>query len=268
MHQDSLALCPTKSNIPTTDTTLEHTGAILDFPILTKEGNINMMPTDTPPAPATTAANNDDDDESFPDLLNPDDDSSVSTSGSDSDCDEKIDDDEDILNIESGAVDITNADITSPQPLSAPPRWSTRIKKPNSKYAFHTCHYNQADNATENDFDLVFACASKAVTCLPTKDDALSWEPATHSIQDILKMPEGPRQQACLKSVWKELKALVDAKTFAKSKRKDLNSNTCIWKTILSSFIDGIFFKISNHEREWVSISILFNGQRNQIFYL
>jgi hypothetical protein len=65
------------------------------------------------------------------------------------------------------------------------------------------------------------------ITALPSNNDALSWEPAPRSIRDILKMPQGPVRQAWLKSVWKELKALVDSGTFAKPKpKRPHNANT------------------------------------------
>ncbi len=88
MHQDGLTLHLTKSSIPTTDATLEHSGSIENFPIIAKEGNITS--TGGPSAP--TFDTNDDNDGSVPDLLHPDDDSSVSTSGSD--IDNQLDDDD------------------------------------------------------------------------------------------------------------------------------------------------------------------------------
>ena len=130
--------------------------------------------------------------------------------------------------LEAGTNDPTaDSDIISPQPLSTGLRRSTRTKKPNSRYAYHVRRYDWADSANDIDFDLVLACASEVITALPSNNDALFWEPAPRSIRDILKMPQGPVRQAWLKSVWKELKALVDSGTFAKPKGKMThNANT------------------------------------------
>jgi len=56
---------------------------------------------------------------------------------------------------------------------------------------------------------------------VPTTTDALSWEPAPNSKWDILKMPDGAVRQEGLKSVKKELKTLVDAKTFVADNPQD-----------------------------------------------
>jgi hypothetical protein len=201
MLQDSLPFRPVTSSIPTVDATIEHTGSIENFPVIAEEGD-------------TTNTNANDDNDDVPDLLHPDDDSSVSTSGSDID---EIIDDEDILDIEAGNNIID--DETSPQPIIELRR-STRTRKPNPKYAYYTRHYDWVDNADPSNMELATACASEAIPSLPSSGDALSWEPAPKSIQEILKMPEGTVRQAWLKSVWKELKALVDAKTFAKRKEE------------------------------------------------
>ncbi len=181
MHQDSLALRPVSSVIPTVDTTIEQTGDINNFSTIAEQGNA-----------ATDNSNADDGD--MLDLLHPDDDSSVSSSEYSSDTEEDFDVDGDILDVEAGNVNnlSQDIDIISPQPLTSSLRRSTRIRKPNSRYAYHIRHYDWADNANESDFDLVLACASEAITALPSKNDALSWEPAPRSIRDILKMPEGP----------------------------------------------------------------------------
>jgi len=63
---------------------------------------------------------------------------------------------------------------------------------------------------------------------VPTTTDALSWEPAPNSIQDILKMPDGTVRQEWLKSVKKELKSLVDAKTFVTDNPQDGEISTPI----------------------------------------
>jgi hypothetical protein len=65
--------------------------------------------------------------------------------------------------------------------------------------------------------ELCIACASEAITPCPIKGgDIQSWEPAPRTIRDIIKMSEGQVRNEWLKSVKKELKALVDAKTFIK----------------------------------------------------
>jgi hypothetical protein len=65
--------------------------------------------------------------------------------------------------------------------------------------------------------ELCIACASEAITPCPIKGgDIRSWEPAPRTIRDIIKMSEGQVRNEWLKSVKKELKALVDAKTFIK----------------------------------------------------
>ncbi len=203
MHQDSLALRPLKSITPTADATLEHTGSIADFPIIAKEGNIT--PATTLPIPiATLNDDGDDDNGDVPHLLHPDDDSSASTSSSDTEL--ELDMDDDILDIEAGNLEDQNEiiDTVSPQPLSYPLRRSTRIRKPNSRYAYYTRRYDWVGNASATDLDLAVAFASEAVTALPSTNDALLWEPAPRSIRDILKIPEGPVCQAWLKSVWKD----------------------------------------------------------------
>jgi hypothetical protein len=206
MLQDSLPLRPVTSDIPTVDSTIEHTGSIANFPVIAEEGDIIN----------TTSKNVNDDNDNVPDLLHPDDDSSVSTSGSNID-DEMILDDEDILDVEAGNNIID--DEPSPQPIIELRR-STRARKPNPKYAYYTRHYEWVDNADPSNMELAIACASEAIPSLPSSGDALSWEPAPKSIREILKMPEGTVRQAWLKSVWKELKSLVDAKTFAKRKEE------------------------------------------------
>jgi hypothetical protein len=55
----------------------------------------------------------------------------------------------------------------------------------------------------------------EATPTLPSNSDALSWEPAPNNIRDIMKMPDGVVRQEWLKSVKKEIKMLVDSKTFA-----------------------------------------------------
>jgi hypothetical protein len=125
MRQDSVSLCLVKSVPPMTDATIEQTGSIENFPIITDEENI--IPNTTGP----TATNDDNKDDNVPDLLNTDDDSSVSSSGSGSGSDsdeDKIDDDEDILDIEASNSNIENAEAET----SVPPRSSTRVQKPKS----------------------------------------------------------------------------------------------------------------------------------------
>lgn len=72
MHHDSLALHPLQSSIPTIGTSIEETGAIDHFPIIAKEGYLE------PPSTKESAVN--DDEEDVPDLLRPDEDSSMSDS--------------------------------------------------------------------------------------------------------------------------------------------------------------------------------------------
>jgi hypothetical protein len=110
-QQDSLALRPVKSTIPTVDATLEHTGSIEDCPTITEEGNITTA--------NITAAHkaDDDDDGDLPDLLHPDDDSFVSTS--EHEPDEELDMDDDILDLATGNINPNDdTDIITPQPLS------------------------------------------------------------------------------------------------------------------------------------------------------
>ncbi len=190
------------------ETPIEETGAIDNFLIITEEGNVAP-----PPAPATGNAIDDDDD--VPDLLHPDNDSSMSDSERD-DEEEGIDD----LDLPDD-LDFYNTPIEediSPQPLSDPssqPRRSTRVRKPNSRYAYHTRRYDWMNTASDEDIELCLACATKAILSHPIKgSDIHSWEPAPRTIRDILKMPEGPVKREWLKAVRKELKALVDSRTF------------------------------------------------------
>jgi hypothetical protein len=77
------------------------------------------------------------------------------------------------------------------------------------------------DNIGSSYQELARACAIEAMPAVPTTTDALSWEPAPNSICDILKMPDGTVHQEWLKSVKKELKTLVDAKTFVVDNLQD-----------------------------------------------
>jgi transposase InsO family protein len=210
MHHDSLALRPLTSSIPTMETPIEETGAIDNFPIIAKEGNAAP-----PPAHATSNAIDDDDDVS--DLLHPDDDSSVSYSEQDEE-EEDIDD----LDLPDD-LDFHNTPIEediSPQPLldpSSQPRRSTRVRKPSSRYAYHTRRYDWMNTTTNEDIELCLACATEAILSLPIKGSNIhSWEPAPRTIRDILKMPDVPVKREWLKAVRKELKALVDSRTFIK----------------------------------------------------
>lgn len=110
---------------------MEETGAIDQFPIIAKEGNLE------PPPAKDSAVDND-----VPDLLHPDDDSSVS----DSEYDE-AEDELDNLDIpdDLDLRDTMTDDDVSPQPLSDPssqPRRSTHVRKPESCYAYHTRQYD------------------------------------------------------------------------------------------------------------------------------
>lgn len=177
---------------------IEETGAIDNFPINAKEGNLK-------PSAEESASVNDGDGVDVPDLLHPDDDSSMSHSEhEDAEDDLDFPDDLDLPN------DKADEDI-SPQPLSDPssqPWWSTHVQKSISRYAYHTRQYDWANSATLDNIELCLACASEAILSYPIKGgDAHSWEPAPRTIRDILKLPEGPVKHEWLKSVKKELNA-------------------------------------------------------------
>ena len=66
-----------------------------------------------------------------------------------------------------------------------------------------------------SDADLQEACAIEAHPIhLSPSSTFQSWEPAPRTIRDIMKMPEGHMKSEWLRSVKKELKTLVDNKTF------------------------------------------------------
>jgi hypothetical protein len=114
-------------------------------------------------------------------------------------------------------------------------RRSTRVHKPNPKYARNHFSNAVAWASTWADQDLIEACAAEAQpetlpnaqdayswgACaaeaqpetLPNAQDAYSWEPAPKSIRDILKLPDGPVKTAWLKSVKKEMGTLIDSGT-------------------------------------------------------
>jgi hypothetical protein len=215
MHQDSLSLRPVQSTIPTVDTQLEHTGSLSNFPTIAKEGNIeegNLEPTQVVENLVENLPQDDVDDNSVPDLLHPDDDLSASNSEAelDDDLEDEMEDEMDIPH------DTKVDDDISPQPLPELRR-STRTRKPNSRYAYHTQHYDWMHHIPDNDLELCLACASEAILSLPIKgSDVHSWEPVPRTIREILRMPDGPVKREWLKAVRKELKALVDANTFVK----------------------------------------------------
>lgn len=84
MHQDSLAQCSISSTIPPVDATIEHTESINNFPSIAEEGNATTI----------EEPSNNVDDEDAPDILHPDDDSSISSSESESHDSEGFDDKE------------------------------------------------------------------------------------------------------------------------------------------------------------------------------
>jgi hypothetical protein len=148
-------------------------------------------------------------DDNVPDLIDHDDDSTAEY-----DWDSEIDD-KDILDLETPAkpepASISPQSIVEPAGLLC----SARARKPNPKYANIARGYEwENDSIGSNCQDLARACAIEAMPAVPTTTDVVSWEPAPNSIQDILKMPDGTVQQEWLKSVKKELKTLVDTKTF------------------------------------------------------
>jgi len=92
---------------------------------------------------------------------------------------------------------------------------------------------------------LACACAIEATPTLPTVGDALSWEPAPSSIRDILKMPNGTVCQEWLKSVKKELKTLVDSKTFEADNLQDGETSTPVMEIFKVKFNgDGSLHKL------------------------
>jgi len=166
---------------------------------------------------APLESNSVDDIDYVPDFMHPDDDSSVSEDEFDDEDDDVSLTDDNIFNVEYPAP-IEEPEI-SPQPIQTTVRRSSRIKKPNPRYAnqVRSFEWAQSEQNTAT-HDLAIACAVEAMPSMPTKTDALSWEPAPSTIRDILKMPHGPIRDEWLKAVKKELKTLVDSKTFVPDK--------------------------------------------------
>jgi hypothetical protein len=209
MHQDSLTLRPSQSDIPTIDATIEQTGAIDNFLSIAEEGsNSNTINKD--PLDDTTSSS--DNNSHTSDIANTND----------------WDDDNDGNVIPNFETMLEEFDDVSPQPITtAPLRRSNRTHKPNPRYAYHTQQYEWTHSANSHNLDLCLACASEAVPSQIIKGgDAQSWEPAPRTIRDILKMPEGEVRHEWLKSVKKELKALIDAKTFINNTMKNGEKST------------------------------------------
>jgi len=176
------------------------------------------MPATHPPADVV-----DDNDDNVPELVDDDDDSTAKY-----DSDSEIDHEE-VLDLET-PPEPEPASI-SPQPITeqAGVRRCTRARKPNPKYANAVQGYEWENNNTTVSpmyQQLARACAIEATPTLPMVGDTLSWEPAPNSIRDILKMPDGTVHQEWLKSVKKELKTLVDSKTFEVDNLQDGETST------------------------------------------
>jgi hypothetical protein len=66
-----------------------------------------------------------------------------------------------------------------------------------------------------DDIDIQEACAVEVhPTHMPSVNNAMSWEPASKTLREILKMPDGPMKTAWLQSVRKEFKTLIDNNSF------------------------------------------------------
>jgi hypothetical protein len=123
MHQDSLTLRPSQSDIPTIDATIEQTGAIDNFLSIAEEGsNSNTINKD--PLDDTTSSS--DNNSHTSDIANTND----------------WDDDNDGNVIPNFETMLEEFDDVSPQPITtAPPCRSNRTHKPNPRYAYHTQQY-------------------------------------------------------------------------------------------------------------------------------
>ncbi len=182
-HEDSLALQPLHSHIPDVTTTLEHTGTIEDIhPTSVEEGNKSTN--------TTTPVDKDDEDD-CPSL-----------------CD-NVDDDLDEYDEDDGTPpkDLPTPPVEAETPMvvdsSASLRQSTRLHKPNPKYANVATTVEWANICT--DFELLEACAAEAHQhFIPSSADAHSWEPAPCTIRDILNMPDGVVKLAWLAAVKKK----------------------------------------------------------------
>jgi len=136
LHRDNLALRPVTSDIPMVNTTMEYTG-----------GADNSMPPGADNASIEEGHNHDNDEhhnaplesnsvddiDYVPDFMHPDDDSSVSEDEFDDEDDNVSLTDDNIFNVEYPAP-IEEPEI-SPQPIQTTVRRSSRIKKPNPRYA-------------------------------------------------------------------------------------------------------------------------------------
>jgi len=235
LQHDSLALCPVSSDIPLATTTIEHTGEVM-VPFVNK--GVEDMP-DTPAAhpPVDKLGDNDD---NVPELVDGDDDSTAKY-----DSDSEIDDDE-IIDLETPPKPEPASISPQPNTEQAGIRCSTPARKPNPKYT-NAVRGNEWENTTVSPVyqQLACACAIEATPTLPTVGDALSWEPAPSSIRDILKMPNGTVCQEWLKSVKKELKTLVDSKTFEADNLQDGETSTPVMEIFKVKFNgDGSLHKL------------------------
>jgi hypothetical protein len=170
-HRDTLALQPLQSYIPNATTTLEHTGTSADNNVSIEEGETTTETTTTNHFPET-------------------------------------EDD-----VEEGEIPNNEPDATGPEDTTGPLivdswnsdphaglRHSTRIPKPNSRYANVASIVGWANACT--DLELVEICAAEAHTNLqPNTGDATSWEPAPKNIRDVLKMKDGIVRQEWLKAI-------------------------------------------------------------------
>jgi len=235
LNRDDLALRPAASDIPDINTTLEHTGGVIDITDTALVPSDVVEGEDTVPTPAlrpiieeieNVENENIDADTSVddcPELTQADNDSvSEADSMADSDDDDDLDDDH-FLDLQQPGI-AAELDI-SPQPVNVS-RFG-RIRKPNSRYAYQIQSYEWENNATRSEYqDLAHACAVESTPTLPNTNNALTWEPAPTTIRDIVKIPDGPAKQEWLKPVRKELKTLVDSNTFQEDKLHTIETST------------------------------------------
>jgi uncharacterized protein YdcH (DUF465 family) len=258
-YQDGLALRPLASFIPDVSTTLEQTGVFSIDPAQVEEGDENLIdltaPSDTPTtdlAPDETAPDNapalvpqDEDDEDNLPALVPQDGDDLSTAESD---DDSVDDDDPLDDASVSDIDISDffhAADPEPEPDTPQPlRRSTRPRKPNPRYA-SVASIVSWENLCEDE-ELQEACAVEVhAGSMPSKSNALSWEPAPKTLRDILKMPDGPVKTAWLQSVRKEFKTLVDNNTFVHDTPRKGESVTPIMETFKVKILsDGSLDKL------------------------
>jgi hypothetical protein len=145
-----------------------------------------------------------------------------------------------------GSSSSSDNESTAPKAIVAPPapqpdshpyvldnsssnglRRSTRIRKPNTRYAGSHFSNTVAWANTCSDQDLIEACAAEAQPeIMPDSQDAYSWEPAPKSIRDILKMSDGVVKTSWLKSVKKEMGTLVDSRTLVLDEMREGETST------------------------------------------